>query len=147
MIPGHGRVSEETDVAEFRDMVVIVRDRVQDLVAKKMTLEQIKAAKPSRDYDAEYGASPADADRFVESIYRSLTARSRREESRDWARARGPVLWPARRLVALIRRGALARKGLRAGAPAVRRRRRRPARASTSPATGCRSSAKTGAGG
>jgi cyclase len=74
IIPGHGRVAEETDVAEFRDMVVIVRDRVQDLVAKKMTLEQIKAAKPSRDYDAEYGASPADADRFVESIYRSLTA-------------------------------------------------------------------------
>jgi cyclase len=73
IIPGHGRVAEETDVAEFRDMVVIVRDRVQDLVAKKMTLEQIKAAKPSRDYDAEYSASPADADRFVESIYRSLT--------------------------------------------------------------------------
>jgi glyoxylase-like metal-dependent hydrolase (beta-lactamase superfamily II) len=72
MIPGHGRVSEETDVAEFRDMVVIVRDRVQDLVTKKMTLEQIKTAKPSRDYDAEYGASAADADRFVESIYRSL---------------------------------------------------------------------------
>ena len=75
IIPGHGRVAEETDVAEFRDMVVIVRDRVQDLIAKKMTLEQIKAAKPSRDYDAEYGASPADADRFVESIYRSLTAK------------------------------------------------------------------------
>jgi len=74
MIPGHGRVAEETDVAEFRDMVVIVRDRVRDLITKKMTLEQIKAAKPSRDYDAEYGASPADADRFVESIYRSLTA-------------------------------------------------------------------------
>jgi glyoxylase-like metal-dependent hydrolase (beta-lactamase superfamily II) len=72
IIPGHGRVSEETDVAEFRDMVVIVRDRVQDLMAKKMPLDQIKAARPSRDYDAEYGASPADADRFVESIYRSL---------------------------------------------------------------------------
>jgi glyoxylase-like metal-dependent hydrolase (beta-lactamase superfamily II) len=74
MIPGHGRVAEETDVAEFRDMVVIIRDRVQDLVAKKMTLEQIKAARPSRDYDAEYNASPADTDRFVESIYRSLTS-------------------------------------------------------------------------
>ena len=73
IIPGHGRVAEETDVAEFRDMVVIVRDRVQDLIAKKMTLEQIKAARPSRDYDAEYGASPSDADRFVESIHRSLT--------------------------------------------------------------------------
>ena len=74
IIPGHGRVAEETDVAEFRDMVVIIRDRVQDLVAKKMTLEQIKAARLSRDYDAEYGASPADADRFVESIYRSLAS-------------------------------------------------------------------------
>jgi cyclase len=74
IIPGHGRVAEETDVAEFRDMVVIVRDRVQELITKKMTLDQIKAAKPSRDYDAEYGASAADADRFVESIYRSLTS-------------------------------------------------------------------------
>jgi hypothetical protein len=55
-------------------MVVIVRDRVQDLITKKMTLEQVKAARPSRDYDAEYGASPPEADRFVESIYRSLTA-------------------------------------------------------------------------
>lgn len=81
MIPGHGRVAEETDVAEFRDMVVIVRDRVQDLMTKKMTLDQIKAARPSRDYDAEYGASPADADRFVESIYRSLaTAKPARPE-------------------------------------------------------------------
>jgi len=73
IVPGRGRISEETDVAEFRDMVAIVRDRVRDLVAKKQTLDQVKAARPSRDYDAEYGASQADADRFVESIYRSLT--------------------------------------------------------------------------
>jgi hypothetical protein len=73
IVPGRGRISEETDVAEFRDMVVIVKDRVQDLIKKGNTLEQIKAAKPSRDYDTEYSASPADAERFVESIYRSLT--------------------------------------------------------------------------
>ena len=73
IIPGRGRVSEETDVAEFRDMVSIIRDRVQDSMKKNQTLDQIKASKPSRDYDAEYGASPADADRLVESIYRSLT--------------------------------------------------------------------------
>jgi glyoxylase-like metal-dependent hydrolase (beta-lactamase superfamily II) len=73
IVPAYGRICEETDVAEFRDMVVIVRDRVQDLIAKKMTWEQIRASRPSRDYDAEYGASPADTDRFVESIYRSLT--------------------------------------------------------------------------
>jgi glyoxylase-like metal-dependent hydrolase (beta-lactamase superfamily II) len=75
IIPGRGRISEETDVAEFRDMVVIIRDRVQDGIKKGMTLEQIKASKPSRDYDREYGASQADADRYVETIYRSLTAK------------------------------------------------------------------------
>lgn len=73
IVPGRGRISEETDVAEFRDMVVIVRDRIQNLAAKGQTLEQITKERPSRDYDAEYGASQADADRFVESIYRSLT--------------------------------------------------------------------------
>jgi glyoxylase-like metal-dependent hydrolase (beta-lactamase superfamily II) len=73
IVPGYGRICEESDVAEFRDMVVIIRDRVQDLIARKMNWDQIKASRPSRDYDAEYGASPADAERFVESIYRSLT--------------------------------------------------------------------------
>jgi glyoxylase-like metal-dependent hydrolase (beta-lactamase superfamily II) len=73
IIPGRGRISEETDVAEFRDMVVIIKDRVQDLIKKGSSLDQIKAARPSRDYDAEYGATTADAERFVESIHRSLT--------------------------------------------------------------------------
>ncbi|MBI4263120.1 MAG: hypothetical protein HY657_01985 [Acidobacteria bacterium] len=72
IVPGRGRISEETDVAEFRDMVAIIRDRVQDLIKKGQTLDQVKAARPSRDYDAEYGATQVDADRFVESIYRSL---------------------------------------------------------------------------
>jgi cyclase len=71
VIPGHGRLSDEADVVEFRDMVTIVRDRVQDMMKKKQTLAQIKAARPSRDYDGEYdGGRPADE--FVESIYRSL---------------------------------------------------------------------------
>jgi cyclase len=73
IIPGRGRICEETDVAEFRDMVVIIRDRVQDSIKKGMTWEQIKASRPSRDYDTEYGGNQADGDRFVESIYRSLT--------------------------------------------------------------------------
>jgi cyclase len=75
VIPGHGRLSEEADVVEYRDMVAIVRDRVQDLIMKGLTLEQIKAAKPSRDYDNEYGAPEAAA--FVEAIYRSLTEKGR----------------------------------------------------------------------
>ena len=52
VVPGHGRLSDEDDVVEFRDMVVIIRDRIQDLMNKGRTLEQIKAAKPSLDYDA-----------------------------------------------------------------------------------------------
>ena len=76
VIPGHGRLCDEADVVEYRDMVVIVRDRVRDMVQKGMTLEQVKAARPSRDYDPAYTSadSAATADRFVESIYRSLVA-------------------------------------------------------------------------
>jgi hypothetical protein len=76
IVPGHGRISDEFDVVEYRDMVTIIRDRVQDLIGKGLTWEQVKAAQPSRDYDIEYdapgGAAP---DAFVEAIYRSLTAK------------------------------------------------------------------------
>jgi cyclase len=72
VIPGHGRLCDEADVVEFRDMVTIIRDRVQDMIQKGMTLDQVKAGKPSRDYDTQYKGSP---DVFVESIYKSLTAR------------------------------------------------------------------------
>ncbi len=72
VIPGHGRLCDEADVVEFRDMVTIIRDRVADLLKKGMTLEQVKAAKPSRDYDTEYRGSP---DAFVEAIYKSLATR------------------------------------------------------------------------
>ena len=72
VIPGRGRLCDEADVVEFRYMVVIIRDRVQDMIRKGMTLEQVKAGKPSRDYDTQYKGSP---DGFVEAIYKSLTAR------------------------------------------------------------------------
>jgi len=74
VIPGHGRICDEADVVEYRDMVVIVRDRVQDLIKKGMTLEQVQAAAPSRDYDTEYvtASSFVKANDFVAAIYRSL---------------------------------------------------------------------------
>jgi cyclase len=74
VIPGHGRLCDEADVVEFRDMVTIIRDRVQDLIKQGKTLEQVKAAKPSRDYDTQYAAGGAfvTPDAFVESIYKSL---------------------------------------------------------------------------
>jgi hypothetical protein len=51
-------------------MVTIIRDRIQDLIRKGMTLEQVKAARPTRDYDPQYGAN---AETFVEAAYRSLS--------------------------------------------------------------------------
>jgi glyoxylase-like metal-dependent hydrolase (beta-lactamase superfamily II) len=71
VIPGHGRLCNEADVVEYRDMATIIRDRVQDLVRKGMTLEQVKAARPSRDYDTRYGSGEA----FVEAAYRTLSSR------------------------------------------------------------------------
>jgi hypothetical protein len=54
VVPGHGRVANEADVVEYRDMITIIRDRIQDLVKKGMTLEQVKPARPTRDYDGRY---------------------------------------------------------------------------------------------
>jgi glyoxylase-like metal-dependent hydrolase (beta-lactamase superfamily II) len=72
VIPGHGRLCDEADVLEYRDMVTIVRDRIQDMVKRGMTLEQVKAARPTRDYDPLYGTTAVTPDQFVEAAYRSL---------------------------------------------------------------------------
>jgi glyoxylase-like metal-dependent hydrolase (beta-lactamase superfamily II) len=74
VIPGHGRLCDEAEVVEYRDMVTIVRDRIQDLIKKGMTLEKVKAARPTRDYDTEYGTNTGfwTTDMFVEAVFRSL---------------------------------------------------------------------------
>jgi glyoxylase-like metal-dependent hydrolase (beta-lactamase superfamily II) len=72
VIPGHGRISDESDVSDYRDMVTIVRDRVQNMITNKATLEQVKAAKPTLDYDGVYGSAQYTGDMFVEAVYRSL---------------------------------------------------------------------------
>jgi len=76
IIPGHGRICDEFDVVEYRDMVTIVRDRVQNAIKKGMTLDQIRKAGFTKDYDARWSAKDGagTADNFVTSIYRSLTA-------------------------------------------------------------------------
>jgi cyclase len=75
IVPGHGHISDEADVVEYRDMLVIFRDRIQDMMKKGMTLEQIKAARPTLDYDPEFGHStgPWTTDMFVEAAYKSLS--------------------------------------------------------------------------
>ena len=73
VIPGHGHICNESDVLEYRDMLTIIRDRVRDMVKKNMTLEQIKAARPTLEYDGLYGKHEVTGDQFVEVIYRDLT--------------------------------------------------------------------------
>ena len=74
IIPGHGRVTDEWEVAEYRDMLVIIRDRVQALVQSGATLQQVLAARPTTDYDVRYGATSGawTTDMFVEAVYTSL---------------------------------------------------------------------------
>ena len=73
VIPAHGRLADEADVVEYRDMVTIIRDRIQDMINKGMTLDQIKAARPTRDYDGRYGDPTA----LTEAAYRELSSRGR----------------------------------------------------------------------
>ena len=74
VIPGHGRLSDLGDVLNYREMATIIRDRVQDMKKKRMTLAQVKAAKPTRDYDPLYNPPGAfyTADQFVEAVFRTL---------------------------------------------------------------------------
>ena len=74
VIPGHGRLSDMGDVINYREMATIVRDRVQDLINKGMTLDQVKAARPTRDYDPVYGSTTGfwTTDMFVEAVFKTL---------------------------------------------------------------------------
>jgi cyclase len=73
IVPGRGRICDEFEVVEYRDMVTIVRDRVQTMLAKGMTLDQIRAKKPAFEYEPRYGAASAAS--FVEAAYRNLGGR------------------------------------------------------------------------
>ena len=74
IIPGHGRLCDLADVAYYRDMLTIIRDSVQDAIKKGQTLEQVKAARLTRDYDGRYGATsgPWTTDMFVDAVYKTL---------------------------------------------------------------------------
>jgi glyoxylase-like metal-dependent hydrolase (beta-lactamase superfamily II) len=77
IIPGHGRLCDEHEVLEYRDMLVIIRDRVLEMVARGASLDDVKRARPALDYEARYGAStgPWTTHAFVEAIYRELNNR------------------------------------------------------------------------
>jgi cyclase len=73
VIPGHGRLCDQFDVIEYRDMVTIIRDRVRELVTAGRSLEQVKAARPAQGYEGRYGTDREwTTEKFVEAVYRSL---------------------------------------------------------------------------
>lgn len=74
IIPSHGRLCDEWEVAEYRDMLVIIRDGVQDLIRNGATLEQAKSARVTADYDDRFGANSGSwtTDMFIEAVYSSL---------------------------------------------------------------------------
>jgi glyoxylase-like metal-dependent hydrolase (beta-lactamase superfamily II) len=76
VIPGHGRLADEADVVDYRDMATIVRDRLRDAIDRKMTLEQVKAGRLVRDYEGRFGAAQGawTTDAFLEAAYRSLSS-------------------------------------------------------------------------
>ena len=77
VVPGHGRICNEADVVEYRDMLTIIRDRVAAMVGKGMTLPQILAARPTLDYDGIYGAASGSwtTAQFIESVVATLPGR------------------------------------------------------------------------
>jgi cyclase len=80
VIPGHGRLTDEMDVVEYRDAITIVRDRIRAMVKKGMTLEQVRAAEPTLDFDPRYGADSGfwTTAQFVEAVYRDLSGTTSR---------------------------------------------------------------------
>jgi cyclase len=75
LVPGHGNVLDKIDLLEYRDMVTIVRDRIQDLINSGKTLEEVKAANPTVGYRRKYGSDTGTwtTDRFVDVVYKELT--------------------------------------------------------------------------
>ncbi len=80
VIPGHGRICDRAVVTSYRDMVTIVRDRIAHSVKQGLTLDQVKASRPTLDYDGIYGtdSGPWTTDMFIEAVYKSLSSASAR---------------------------------------------------------------------
>jgi cyclase len=74
IIPGHGRLCDIADVVFYQEMVTIIRDRVKSLIEQGKTLEQVQAARPTRDYDPRYGSDRGfwTTGKFVAAVYQSL---------------------------------------------------------------------------
>ena len=80
IVPSHGRVCDQADLVVYQEMLTIVRDRIRAMIDKGMSLEQVEAARPTRDYDRRYGSitGPWTTSMFVEAAYKSLVQEKKR---------------------------------------------------------------------
>jgi glyoxylase-like metal-dependent hydrolase (beta-lactamase superfamily II) len=72
IIPGHGPVADKAALQIYRDVVATVRDRVKAMVAAGKTLEEVKAAQPTREFDAKWGGGFMKPDVWLAIVYQSL---------------------------------------------------------------------------
>ena len=83
IVPGRGRLSDTADVASYRNMLTMIRDRVADLVKRGQTLDQVKAAKPTFDFDGRYGSDPVATDKFIDAVYRTVAGANTGQEKKQ----------------------------------------------------------------
>jgi glyoxylase-like metal-dependent hydrolase (beta-lactamase superfamily II) len=72
IVPGHGPVATRADLQDYRDMLVQVRQRIQDLIAAGKTMDEAVAAAPTKDFDAKWGSGYVPADVFTRMVFSSL---------------------------------------------------------------------------
>ena len=121
VIPGHGRLYDQFDVIEYRDMITIIRDRVRDLVDAGRSLEQVKAAQPGEGLRRELRQRGWRLDD-------GHVCRSRLPEPREGETVRRSLVAIAGLAIVLFAaRGRRATSPRRAQAGAVAPRHRRPA--------------------
>jgi glyoxylase-like metal-dependent hydrolase (beta-lactamase superfamily II) len=75
IVPGHGRIMDQGDVVEYRDMMIIIRDVVQDLAKKGLSIDQIKARNPTEGYNTQYGSNVAMRDAFVTAVFKTMNSK------------------------------------------------------------------------
>ena len=72
IVPGHGPVATRADLQDYRDMLVQVRQRIQDLISAGKTMDEAVAAAPTKDFDANWGSGYVPADVFTRMVFSSL---------------------------------------------------------------------------
>ncbi len=77
IVPGHGRLCDQSDVVHYKNVITIIRNRIQYYKNQGKTLAQVLALKPSWDYDQRWGSSdgPWTTQKFVEAVYKTLPAK------------------------------------------------------------------------